>query len=144
MRLTITRPDDWHLHLRDGAMLAAVCPESARHFARAIIMPNLQPPVVNAEMAVGYRQRIMAALPADTTFDPLMTIYLTDVTSPEDVAAAKATGASSLHSSSGSKYEPYGQRSDAHAAPACRTAMAATAAMNRRSTMLLLLLTSET
>ncbi len=90
--LTIRKPDDMHLHLRDDAVLASVVSLSAAWAGRAIIMPNLQPPVVNAEMAVGYRQRIMAALPADTTFDPLMTIYLTDVTSPEDVAAAKAAG----------------------------------------------------
>ena len=82
--LTIRKPDDMHLHLRDDAVLASVVSLSAAWAGRAIIMPNLQPPVVNAEMAVGYRQRIMAALPADTTFDPLMTIYLTDVTSPED------------------------------------------------------------
>jgi len=90
--LTIRRPDDWHLHLRDGAMLQAVLPETARHFARAIIMPNLVPPVVTAEQARGYRNRIMAALPAGMTFDPLMTLYLTEDTDPEDVAAAYADG----------------------------------------------------
>jgi dihydroorotase len=90
--LTIRRPDDWHLHLRDGAMLQAVLPETARHFGRAIIMPNLVPPVVTAEQARGYRDRIMAALPADMTFEPLMTLYLTEDTDPNDVAAAFADG----------------------------------------------------
>ncbi|UWQ97670.1 dihydroorotase [Rhodobacteraceae bacterium S2214] len=90
--LTIRRPDDWHLHLRDGAMLQAVLPETARHFGRAIIMPNLVPPVVTADQARAYRTRIMAALPAGMTFDPLMTLYLTEDTDPEDVAAAYADG----------------------------------------------------
>jgi dihydroorotase len=90
--LTITRPDDWHLHLRDGAMLAAVLPETARHFARAIIMPNLVPPVVTAQQAASYRDRIMAALPQGMAFEPLMTLYLTEDTDPDDVAAAHATG----------------------------------------------------
>lgn len=91
-RLTIRRPDDWHLHLRDGAMLAAVLPESARHFARAIVMPNLVPPVVTAEQARLYRNRILAALPAGSGFTPLMTLYLTEETDPEDVARAHAEG----------------------------------------------------
>jgi dihydroorotase len=86
--LTIRRPDDWHLHLRDGAMLKAVLPETARHFARAIIMPNLVPPVVTAADAAAYRDRILAALPAGMDFTPLMTLYLTETTDPEDVAAA--------------------------------------------------------
>ena len=90
--LTIRRPDDWHLHLRDGAMLQAVLPETARHFARAIIMPNLVPPVVTAAQARAYRNRIMDALPADMTFEPLMTLYLTEDTDPNDVAAAFADG----------------------------------------------------
>jgi len=90
--LTIRRPDDWHLHLRDGAMLQAVLPETARHFGRAIIMPNLVPPVVTANQAVAYRTRIMAALPRDMTFEPLMTLYLTQDTDPDDVAAAHAEG----------------------------------------------------
>ena len=90
--LTIRQPDDWHLHLRDGDMLRAVLPETARHFGRAIIMPNLIPPVVTAEQAVAYRDRIMAALPQDATFIPLMTLYLTEETDPEDVAAAHAAG----------------------------------------------------
>jgi dihydroorotase len=91
-RLTIRRPDDWHLHLRDGAMLAAVLPESARHFARAIVMPNLVPPVVTARDARAYRDRIIAALPEGMDFTPLMTLYLTEQTDPDDVAAAHASG----------------------------------------------------
>jgi len=90
--LTITRPDDWHLHLRDGDMLRAVLPETARHFGRAIIMPNLVPPVVTGEQAGAYRDRILSALPGDMTFEPLMTLYLTEETDPEDVAAAHASG----------------------------------------------------
>ena len=90
--LTIRRPDDMHLHLRDGAMLRAVLPESARHFARAIIMPNLVPPVVTASDAVAYRDRIIAALPPGADFVPLMTLYLTEATDPADVAAAHSSG----------------------------------------------------
>jgi dihydroorotase len=90
--LTIRQPDDWHLHLRDGAMLKAVLPETARHCGRAIIMPNLVPPVVTAQQAVAYRDRIMAALPAGSDFQPLMTLYLTEGTDPADVAAAHAAG----------------------------------------------------
>ncbi len=90
--LTLRRPDDWHLHLRDGAMLQAVLPETARHFARAIIMPNLVPPVVTGAQAAAYRDRIMAALPEGMTFRPLMTLYLTEDTDADDVAAAHASG----------------------------------------------------
>ncbi|MCU0908297.1 MAG: dihydroorotase [Rhodobacteraceae bacterium] len=90
--LTLRRPDDWHLHLRDGAMLAAVLPHTAAHFARAIIMPNLVPPVVTAAQAAAYRDRIRAALPAGSDFAPLMTLYLTEGTDPDDVAAAHAGG----------------------------------------------------
>ncbi|QDI75422.1 MULTISPECIES: dihydroorotase [Leisingera] len=90
--LTIPRPDDWHLHLRDGAMLQAVLPETARHFGRAIIMPNLVPPVVTGDQAAAYRDRILAALPGGMAFEPLMTLYLTEDTDPEDVAAAHASG----------------------------------------------------
>ncbi len=90
--LTIRRPDDWHLHLRDGAMLQAVLPETTRHFARAIIMPNLVPPVVTAAQAEAYRTRIMDAMPAGARFTPLMTLYLTEATDPEDVRAAHAAG----------------------------------------------------
>jgi dihydroorotase len=90
--LTIRRPDDWHLHLRDGAMMRAVLPETTRHFARAIIMPNLVPPVVTAVDAMAYRDRILAALPEGASFEPLMTLYLTEGTDPADVAAAAASG----------------------------------------------------
>ena len=90
--ITIPRPDDWHLHLRDGAMLQAVLPETARDFARAIIMPNLVPPVVKGADAAAYRDRILAALPEGMAFDPLMTLYLTEDTDAEDVAAAHASG----------------------------------------------------
>ena len=90
--LTITRPDDWHLHLRDGAMLHAVLPETTRHFARAIVMPNLVPPVVTAAQASAYRDRIMLAMPDGASFEPLMTLYLTEDTDPDDLAAAHASG----------------------------------------------------
>lgn len=90
--LTITRPDDWHLHLRDGAALAAVLPATARQFARAIIMPNLKPPVTTAAQAIGYRDRIVNALPAGSDFTPLMTLYLTDKLAPDEIARAKAAG----------------------------------------------------
>jgi len=90
--LTMHRPDDWHLHLRDGAMLAAVLPETARHFGRAIIMPNLAPPVVTGRDAAAYRRRILAALPAGMAFEPLMTLYLTETSDPTDIAAAFADG----------------------------------------------------
>lgn len=90
--ITLRRPDDMHLHLRDGAMLEAVLPETARHFARAIVMPNLVPPVVTAKDAAAYRDRILAALPGGMAFEPLMTLYLTETTDPEDVAAAAASG----------------------------------------------------
>ena len=91
-RLTLRRPDDMHLHLRDGAMLKGIIGESARHFARAIIMPNLVPPVVTAANALAYRDRIVAALPEAAAFEPLMTLYLTENTDPADVAAAHASG----------------------------------------------------
>lgn len=94
--LTITRPDDWHLHLRDGAALKAVLPDSARQFARAIVMPNLKPPVTTAALATAYRERILAARPAGSDFQPLMTLYLTDRTSPEDIVWAKAAGVVAL------------------------------------------------
>ncbi len=90
--LTIKTPDDWHLHLRDGAMLRAMAPESARHFGRAIIMPNLVPPVVTGADAAAYRDRILAALPEGADFTPLMTLYLTEDTDPDDLAQAHADG----------------------------------------------------
>lgn len=91
-RLTLLRPDDWHIHLRDGAVLPHTVGDVARTFARAIIMPNLVPPVRNAVEAGAYRERILAARPAGSRFEPLMVLYLTDRTSPEDIRAAKASG----------------------------------------------------
>ena len=87
--LTLARPDDWHLHLRDGAMLATVTPDSAADFGRALIMPNLVPPVVRGEDAAAYRGRIMAAIPAGADFTPLMTLYLTETTDADDLVAAR-------------------------------------------------------
>ena len=92
MKITITRPDDWHLHLRDGAALSFVLPHSARQFARAIIMPNLRPPVTTVAAAAAYRQRILAALPADVDFEPLMTLYLTDNTPADEIRRAAESG----------------------------------------------------
>ncbi len=91
-QITLRRPDDWHLHLRDGEMLAGIAPESARHFGRAIIMPNLVPPVVTGDQAAAYRDRILGALPEGSGFTPLMTLYLTETTDPSDVAAAYDAG----------------------------------------------------
>ncbi len=91
--ITLTRPDDWHLHVRDGAAMAAVVPDTARQFARAIVMPNLRPPVLTADQASGYRDRIRAAVPAGLSFEPLMVLYLTDNTPAEEVVRAKAMGA---------------------------------------------------
>lgn len=91
-RLTLQRPDDWHLHLRDGAMLKAVLPETARDFGRAIIMPNLVPPVVTGADAAAYRDRILAVMPDGADFTPLMTLYLTEETDPADVELAHASG----------------------------------------------------
>jgi dihydroorotase len=90
--ITLTRPDDWHVHLRDGAMLAGVLPDTARRFARAIVMPNLKPPVRTVAEAAAYRERILTALPAGMAFTPLMTLYLTDNTAPEEIHKAKASG----------------------------------------------------
>lgn len=90
--LRILRPDDWHLHVRDGAQLASVLPFTARQFARAIIMPNLKPAVTTVAMAAAYRDRIVAALPAGARFEPLMTLYLTDATSPDEIRAAHRSG----------------------------------------------------
>lgn len=92
MQITITRPDDWHLHLRDGEALAAVLPHTARQFARAIVMPNLKPPVTTVEQAAAYRDRVLAAVPAGMSFEPLMTLYLTDNTPPAEIAKAAASG----------------------------------------------------
>lgn len=122
--LTITRPDDWHLHLRDGATMRDVLPDTARQFARAIVMPNLRPPVTTTAMAVDYRARILAALPDGLHFEPLMTLYLTDNTSAEEVAAAKASGI--VH---GVKLYPAGATTNSDSGVTdlakCRTALAA-------------------
>jgi dihydroorotase len=91
-RITLTRPDDFHLHLRDGAALAAVLPDTARRFARAIVIPNLKPAVRTTDEALAYRERIVAALPPGTEFEPLMTLYLTDDTPAEEIARAKVSG----------------------------------------------------
>ncbi|CAB3749625.1 Dihydroorotase [Paraburkholderia solisilvae] len=90
--ISLARPDDWHLHVRDGAMLAAVLPHTARQFGRAIIMPNLKPPVTTTDQARAYRERILAALPAGAKFEPLMTLYLTDNTAPDEIRRARASG----------------------------------------------------
>ena len=90
--LTIIRPDDWHVHLRDGMLMAAVLPDTARRFARAIIMPNLKPPISTTDRALAYRERILAALPGGMQFEPLMTLYLTDNTTPTEIRKAKMSG----------------------------------------------------
>lgn len=90
--LSLTQPDDWHLHLRDDTHLRAVLPDTARRFARAIIMPNLKPPVTTLQAALSYRDRILAALPRGMPFEPLMTLYLTDSTSPEEILGAARSG----------------------------------------------------
>jgi dihydroorotase len=91
-RISIIRPDDWHLHLRDGPYLDAVVPDAARRFARAIVMPNLKPPVTTAALALAYRDRIVAAAPKDSSFQPLMTLYLTDNTAPSEIHRARESG----------------------------------------------------
>ena len=90
--ITLTRPDDWHLHVRDGAALATVVPHTAHQFGRAIIMPNLKPPVTTAEQALAYQQRIKAAVPDGAAFQPLMTLYLTDNLDPQEIQRARAAG----------------------------------------------------
>jgi dihydroorotase len=92
MTLTLGRPDDWHVHFRDGTALAAVVPHTARAFGRAIVMPNLKPPVTTVAAAAEYRDRILAALPASSRFSPLMTLYLTDNMHPAEIERAKASG----------------------------------------------------
>lgn len=91
-KLTITRPDDWHLHLRDGEALKTLVPDTAKRFARAIVMPNLRPPITSTQLAIEYRQRILDAVPDGVDFEPLMTLYLTDNTSAEEIAKAKESG----------------------------------------------------
>src|SRR5207245_1828376 len=90
--LTLTRPDDAHLHLRDGAALESVLPHTARAFARAVVMPNLRPPITDTALATAYRGRVLKALPKGFDFEPLMTLYLTDGTGPEEIARAKRSG----------------------------------------------------
>jgi dihydroorotase len=107
--LVIVRPDDWHVHLRDGAMLRHVVPDTARRFARAIVMPNLDPPVTTAAQAVAYRDRILAALPEGMRFEPLMTLYLTEATAPDEIARAKDSGV--VHAV---KYYPANATTNAH------------------------------
>lgn len=92
MALTIARPDDWHLHVRDGAAMAAVVPHSARQFARAVIMPNLRPPITTTLKALAYRERILRAVPEGLTFEPLMTLYLTDRLPPDEIRRAREAG----------------------------------------------------
>ncbi|HET9510726.1 MAG TPA: dihydroorotase [Sphingomonas sp.] len=119
-RLTIRRPDDWHVHLRDGAMLAAVAPPTARQFARAIVMPNLSPPVVDVAAAEAYRARIIAALPAGSDFTPLMTCYLTDATDPAEVRRGFENGvftACKLYPAHATTNSAHGVTSIAHIAP---------------------------
>ena len=91
-QITLTRPDDWHLHVRDGAALSTVVPHTAAQFGRAIIMPNLKPPVTTAEQALAYKARIQAAVPAGMVFEPMMTLYLTDNLAPDEIKRAKAAG----------------------------------------------------
>lgn len=95
-KMTLTRPDDWHIHLRDGAALSRTVGDAAQQFARAIVMPNLVPPVMNTEQALAYQARIKAARPAANTFEPLMVLYLTDSTNPAEIAKAKAAGVTAI------------------------------------------------
>src|SRR5476649_612586 len=90
--LTITRPDDWHAHFRDGDLMESVVGATARQFARAIVMPNLKPPIVTTKQAKAYRERILAALPPKSAFEPLMTLYLTDDMPPAEIERAHASG----------------------------------------------------
>src|SRR6476660_4025202 len=95
-QITITRPDDWHVHVRDGEALQTVVPHTAAQFGRAIIMPNLKPPVTTAALAIAYRERILAAVPKGVAFEPLMSLYLTDNLAPEEISRAKAAGVVAL------------------------------------------------
>jgi dihydroorotase len=130
--LTLARPDDWHLHVRDGAALAAVLPASARQFARAIVMPNLRPPVTTSAQALAYRERILAARPAGSDFEPLMTLYLTDNTAPDEIRRAKAAGIVAL------KYYPAGATTNSDAGVTdLRKTHATLEAMQREGLLLL-------
>jgi dihydroorotase len=133
MTLTITRPDDWHVHLRDGAMMRSVVGATARTFARAVVMPNLTPPVTTVAAAAAYRDRILAALPAASAFAPLMTLYLTDNTPVQEIATARASGFVV-----GAKYYPAGAttHSDSGVSDLART-YAALAAMEKHGLPLL-------
>jgi len=131
-RIRLVRPDDWHLHLRDGAALAAVLPATASVFGRAIVMPNLKPPVTTTAAARAYRERIVDVLPAGSTFEPLMTLYLTDETSPDEVARAKASGF--VHAV---KYYPAGATTNSQSGVSAVTrAYPALAAMEREGVVL--------
>ena len=130
--LTITRPDDWHLHLRDGAAMAAVLPATACQFARAIVMPNLKPPVVTAAQAVAYRDRIVKALPQGSDFTPLMTLYLTDNLVPAEIARAKAAGVAAV------KLYPAGATTNSDAGVTDMRHVAATLQAMQREGLLLL------
>lgn len=131
-RITITRPDDWHVHLRDGSALAAVAAATANTFARAIVMPNLKPPVTTVAAAVAYRDRVLAALPKGSAFEPLMTLYLTDNTSAPEIARAKASGL--VHAV---KYYPAGATTNADAGvTSIERAYPALAAMEREGVVL--------
>jgi dihydroorotase len=131
-KLLIARPDDWHVHLRDGAAMAAIVGATARDFGRAIVMPNLRPPVTTTSMARAYRDRILAALPPDTRFRPLLTLYLTDTTSAAEIAAAKTSGF--VHAA---KYYPAGATTHSDAGvTAVERAYPAFAAMQERGLVL--------
>ena len=129
--LTLTRPDDWHLHLRDGAVLKDVLPHTAKQFARAIVMPNLKPPVTTVALARAYRERIMAALPSGLKFDPLMTLYLTDNTSPDEIKRAVESGF--VH---GIKLYPAGATTNSDAGVTDLKHCMATLEIDRKSTRL--------
>ncbi len=132
--LTIARPDDWHVHLRDGAMLRYALPDTARCFARAIVMPNLDPPVTTTSQALAYRERILAALPPGLRFEPLMTLYLTEATAPEEIARAKASG--EVHAV---KYYPANATTNAqHGVRELRNCSAVLEAMQRHDLPLLM------
>lgn len=134
MQLTLTRPDDWHLHLRDGEALAAVLPHTTARFGRAIVMPNLKPPVTTVAAAAQYRERILAARPAGARFEPLMTLYLTDNTPSSEIAAAMECGF--VH---GVKYYPAGATTNSDSGVTdWKKARAALAAMERLGMPLLL------
>ena len=133
-RLTLIRPDDWHLHLRDGAMMAAALPDTARRFARAIVMPNLQPPITTVDTARAYRERILAALPENMHFEPLMTLYLTDNMPVSEIAKAKSSGFVQAV-----KYYPTGATTHSeHGVTDLKRAYAVLAAMEKQDLPLLL------